>query len=927
MNGCNIVPEPSPEIHIKQGTEDIPNGGNYSFGYVQVQNDTPRSSEFNIKNKGLVKLNLTGTPSVEITGENASDFSIQTQPETLVAPGTSTTFAIDFTPGSTGTKTATVSIENDDPDENPYKFTIEGEGSVAPTVFINSSEKTPTNATPIPVTITFSEEVKGFEITDITVVNGTANRFQTKDNINFTLSIIPSKDGTVTIDIAAGVAQSSEIEIGNEVSPQFSIEYDSTAPTVVSTYPENQAKNVALNINITATFKESMEESLITTSSFTLSDGTNTISGQVSYDDANLMAIFNPDSDLNYSIKYTATVKKEVSDLAENNMESNYTWTFTTEGVIAVNPTNGLETTELGGEDTFTVKLNTQPTANVSISLSSSDTTEGWVSDTSLTFTPDNWDRLQQVTVTGRDDPIVDGDQPFTIITGPASSTDSNYNGINPPDVSVTNIDAEPEINVKQGTMDIPSPNGSYDFGSVMLGSSSSPVTFTIENTGSADLVLSGIPKTSITGTDASMFSSGTPPTSPVDAGDNTTFAITFSPKSTRSKTATVTIPNNDSEKSTYTFNITGNGTVEGTVEVPTFTPGGGTYASTQNVMIETSKSGASIRYTTDGSTPSSTYGIIYSGTPVSITSTTTLKAIAYKAGWITSSLASAYYEITVISIIVSPSSLNFGTVTVGQYSDKSVTISNSSSSTTNLTGNVSISGSNYSITSGDGSYNLLPGASKTVIVRFSPSSTGTKNGNVSVSHNANNNSSPIPISLTGIGDPITWSDYTNEDAMIIDESSVGRDQNWGTVESLWVGLMDPYPVRALIDFNVASVIPSGATIIEATLRVYQTNYRNVPFYVRIAWVTGTWREDTVRWGNQPLASYYTNRSFYITSKSGYVYLDVTSEVQRMVNDWLSEGFMIIAVNQNADQYWVFDSSETIYGSSRIPFLIIKYVP
>ena len=54
---------------------------------------------------------------------------------------------------------------------------------------------------------------------------------------------------------------------------------------------------------------------------------------------------------------------------------------------FTVNPTTGLVTTEAGGTATFTVVLITQPTANVTIGLSSSDTTEGTVSPASLTFT------------------------------------------------------------------------------------------------------------------------------------------------------------------------------------------------------------------------------------------------------------------------------------------------------------------------------------------------------------------------------------------------------------------------------------------------------------------------------------------------------------------------------------------------------------
>ena len=86
--------------------------------------------------------------------------------------------------------------------------------------------------------------------------------------------------------------------------------------------------------------------------------------------------------------------------------------------------------------------------------------------------------------------------------------------------------------------------------------------------------------------------------------------------------------------------------TIAGTVATPTFSPAAGTYASTQSVAISTTTVGASIRYTTDGSTPSSTVGTVYSG-PIAVSATTTLKAIAYLAGWTDSAVNSAAYTIT----------------------------------------------------------------------------------------------------------------------------------------------------------------------------------------------------------------------------------------------------------------------------------------
>ena len=108
---------------------------------------------------------------------------------------------------------------------------------------------------------------------------------------------------------------------------------------------------------------------------------------------------------------------------------------------ITVTPTSGLETTEAGGSASFNVVFDSQPTDDVTIDLSSSDTTEGMVSTTSLTFTSSNWNTPQTVTVTGVDDSIQDGDRAYSIITDAATSTDSNYNGFNAADVSVRNLD------------------------------------------------------------------------------------------------------------------------------------------------------------------------------------------------------------------------------------------------------------------------------------------------------------------------------------------------------------------------------------------------------------------------------------------------------------------------------------------------------
>ena len=108
---------------------------------------------------------------------------------------------------------------------------------------------------------------------------------------------------------------------------------------------------------------------------------------------------------------------------------------------FTVTPTNGLNTTESGGTDKFTVVLNYPPAADVTINLASSKITEGIASPSSLTFTTNNWNIPQTVTVTGVDDSIVDGPIAYSIVLAPAISADSAYNGLVPPSVNAVNAD------------------------------------------------------------------------------------------------------------------------------------------------------------------------------------------------------------------------------------------------------------------------------------------------------------------------------------------------------------------------------------------------------------------------------------------------------------------------------------------------------
>ncbi len=135
-------------------------------------------------------------------------------------------------------------------------------------------------------------------------------------------------------------------------------------------------------------------------------------------------------------------------------------------------------TSESGATATFTMKLNTQPSANVLFAISSSDTTEGTVSPATLTFTAANWNNNQTVTVTGVDDAVVDGSIIYSIVIAAAVSLDPVYNGMKPPNVNVTNIDSDYTLTVGNDGNGSTVPSGSsVQTKTVAVPVSAAPVT------------------------------------------------------------------------------------------------------------------------------------------------------------------------------------------------------------------------------------------------------------------------------------------------------------------------------------------------------------------------------------------------------------------------------------------------------------------
>lgn len=122
-----------PELRVAAQTGvavNIESGANFNYGSSAL--DADKHFFFTIDNDGTADLLLTGNPRVEIGGQNPQDFVVNLQPSlNAIAPGETVGFNIGFSPSATGSRSATVFIDNNDDDESDFSFTVFGVGTQA----------------------------------------------------------------------------------------------------------------------------------------------------------------------------------------------------------------------------------------------------------------------------------------------------------------------------------------------------------------------------------------------------------------------------------------------------------------------------------------------------------------------------------------------------------------------------------------------------------------------------------------------------------------------------------------------------------------------------------------------------------------------------------------------------------------------------
>ncbi|MGB3403611.1 MAG: Ig-like domain-containing protein [Microcoleaceae cyanobacterium] len=318
----------------------------------------------------------------------------------------------------------------------------------------------------------------------ITAVSQPENGTATLDNASIIYTPNPGFTGvetfTYTVDDSNGGIDTANVTVSVIVIPNISLtaegtltEAEETPATFTLNLSDPAPEPLAINLNLTGTTATNLEDFILipgsnitefTSNSLLLDTGVSTATLTIQpIDDA----IFDPNETVEINL-----LSGEGYTLDETASIASLTITDNDEANIEITPTSGLITTENGQTASFNIVLTSQPTADVSFELINNDPSEATLSNSSITFTPENWDISQTVILTGEADVIVDGDIVYTISTTPAVSNDSNYNDINPDDITVTNLDlTQPTVIVNPTAGLITTEAGGTTTFNVVLGS------------------------------------------------------------------------------------------------------------------------------------------------------------------------------------------------------------------------------------------------------------------------------------------------------------------------------------------------------------------------------------------------------------------------------------------------------------------------
>lgn len=597
QGNSTIINTPDTTPSIADGTD----AGSVGVGSSKTLN-------YFILNNGTTNLTLTNPV---VSGTNAGDFTVIQNPVSSVPAGNQTDFALSFSPSATGLRTATVTFTNNDGDENPFTFDVQGTGTATPdsfTIVSGNNQSAALNAAfaaplvvrvldgssnPISgVTINFTPPdqgggaVPGATLSQITLVtdgNGDAAITATANNLAGAYQVTATLPGfnQVSFDLTNGA--------GDVTAPRIA--------AITRANPTTQNTN-ADSLTWRYTFDEPVQNVDLTDflasgpggASFTVNAITSTV-----YD----VTISGGDlAGLNATVSVSLAVGHNIGDLATPpNALTNTTPIGTNDDdfiVSNIGPEMYVEEMSAnleiadgrrgaslargtltlavppGGSQTFTYEIHNTGTSPLNLIGATPVTVTHYPAGTPSGINPRstvdfNVTQPMQSTIPAGD---------FTTFTVTFAPLQAGYQYAlvnianddadeNPYDFQIIGIGQGVAINVRGNDTDIvdgdttPDAADHTDFGDVNVASGDITRIFSVENTGNDWLVFNS---TTISGPDAGDFTITNPLPAQRPAQNSAPLHIKFDPSAPGVRNATLTINSNATDEPAYSFALQGTG-------------------------------------------------------------------------------------------------------------------------------------------------------------------------------------------------------------------------------------------------------------------------------------------------------------------------------------------------------------------------------
>ncbi len=397
-------------------------------------------------------LTATFTFSEDVTGFVKNDITVTggTAGTFTATSATVYTLAIIPTSGSNVVVTVAANSATDGTNTGPASAeskTATWDASV-PTVGITGVPARISGTSDLTATFTFSEDVTGFVKNDITVTGGTAGTFTATSAKVYTLAITPDGDANVVVTVAADSAtdglNTGPASAEAATAVWTALVFNPAAVTVVEEASATYTVELSSQPdgNVTVAISGASGEVTFDTDSTTPGTQTTALTfTTTNWDDAQTVTVLAAaDGD---TANDTATLTHSASGGGYGSVTGDVEVTVTdndTPGLV-LDPTS--LTVAEGGSGTYTVKLATQPTGNVTVTVAgaSGEVTFDTDGDTggnqnTLSFTDSTWSTAQTVTVSADQDNDADDDS----ATLTHSASGGGYGSVSG-DVSVTVTD------------------------------------------------------------------------------------------------------------------------------------------------------------------------------------------------------------------------------------------------------------------------------------------------------------------------------------------------------------------------------------------------------------------------------------------------------------------------------------------------------